>query len=217
MGTFPDTLKSESMSQTIPQKAVAKIYGNGRGWAFSRNDFAGLGSRDAIEKTLVRLTDKGTIRRVIRGVYDYPRYSKLLDQQMGPDIHQVALALARKFGWRIQPGGAAALNLIGISTQVPSQYVFQSDGPNRTYQIENIELRFEHGPLKEAGLRHTESAVIVQALKALGEEQITPKVIEAIRNWLPESKRAKVLRDSQRVTAWVYAAIRRICLEDTDG
>jgi len=64
------------------------------------------------------LAKKGVIRRVIRGIYDYPRYSELLKQEMAPDIHKVAQALARKFGWRIQPGSAAAANIVGQSTRL---------------------------------------------------------------------------------------------------
>ena len=74
---------------------------------------------------MARLCEAGIIRRVVRGVYDYPRYSKLLEEYMAPDLFQVAQSLARKFGWRIQLDGTAAQNLIGLSTQVPSQYVFK--------------------------------------------------------------------------------------------
>jgi integrase len=72
----------------------------------------------------------------IRGIYDYPRFSKLLDQSLSPDIDQVARALARKFRWCIQPTGATALNFLGLSTQVPARAVYLSDGPDRVYQID---------------------------------------------------------------------------------
>ncbi len=80
------------MANSTEKQALARIYGNGRGWAFSQKDFADLGSRKAIDMALMRLTDRGTIRRVIRGIYDYPRHSDLLKKQMGPDLHQVARA-----------------------------------------------------------------------------------------------------------------------------
>src|SRR5690349_2550530 len=131
------------MGQTVEQQILARVYGHGRGWAFSPKDFLHLGSRKAVDVALIRLTNAGTIRRVIRGIYDYPRFSAFLDQQLGPDIHQVSLALARKFGWSTQAGSAAALNLIGLSTQVPSQYVYYSNGPDRKYIIGNTALQFE--------------------------------------------------------------------------
>lgn len=202
------------MTQSIEDKAVARIYGHGRGWAFSQLDFRDLGR---VNMALKRLVEAGTIRRVLRGIYDYPRYSELLGQQMGPDIHQVAQALARKFAWRIQPDGTAAMNLLGLSTQVPSQYVFQSDGPDRSYTADKTKIIFKNAALKEIGFKHDESGIIVHALKALGEEHIDESVIAKIRDWLPTNKRSKVLKDTERVTGWVYAAIKRICREDDIG
>ena len=166
---------------------------------------------------LNRLVELGTIRRVMRGIYDYPRFSELLQQPLAPDAHRVAQALARKFGWRIQPDGAAAMNLLGLSTQVPSQYVYQSDGPDRTYRIGKTSLIFKHTALKEIGFKHEESALIVQALKTLGEERTTDSTIQVIRDWLPAAKRGKVLKDTERVTGWVYAIIQRICREQAVG
>src|ERR1035438_10354000 len=90
-----------------------------------------VASRLTVDSALHRLEKRGEIRRVIRGIYDYPRFSKLLDQHLSPDIDQVARALARKFRWRIQPTGAKALNFLGLSTQVPARAVYLSDGPDR--------------------------------------------------------------------------------------
>ncbi len=202
--------------QPIEQKAYGRIRGNGRGWAFSQRDFALLGSRDGVDKALQRLLRKGTIRRVIRGIYDYPQFSDLLDHQLSPDLDQVAQALARKFAWRIQPSGAAAQNLIGLSTQVPGQIVYLSDGPDRSYGVGETLLVFEHTALKEAGFKYRESALLVQALKALRADRIKPAVIEKIRAWLAPSLRKKVLVDTKTATGWVYKAIQQICREESD-
>lgn len=150
--------------QSVETNILRKIYGHGRGWAFFQKDFSPLASREAVDLALHRLEKKGTIRRVLRGLYDYPRFSELLDQQLSPDIDQVACALARKFGWHIQPSGAAALNLMGLSTQVPGRYVYLSDGPARTYEVGKTELVFENTALKEAGFKLHKSALIVQGL-----------------------------------------------------
>ena len=121
--------------QSIENKVINRIYGNGRGWSFSKKDFLDLADDGAIRLSLMRLTERGTIRRVIRGIYDYPRFSELLQETMGSDLDQIAHALARKFGWRIQVSGNTALNLLGLSTQVPAQAVYLSDGPSKTYEI----------------------------------------------------------------------------------
>jgi len=86
-------------------------------------------SRSAIDITLHRLLKKGTLRRVIRGIYDYPKYSETLKTVLSPDSDQVAQALVRRFGWRIQFTGSTALNILGLSTQVPARIVYLSDGP----------------------------------------------------------------------------------------
>jgi hypothetical protein len=85
-------------------------------------DFLDLGGRPTVDSGLHRLEKRGEIRRVIRGIYDYPRFSKLLDQSLRPDIDQVARALARKFRWRIQPSGATALNFLGLSTDTRASH-----------------------------------------------------------------------------------------------
>ena len=204
------------VSDPIEAKALRTIKRSGRGWAFSQRDLARLGSREAIDKVLQRLSLRSTTRRVIRGIYDYPRFSKLLDQELSPDTDQVAQALARKFGWRIQPSGPAAQNIIGLSTQVPARIVYLSDGPERSYQIGKTSLVFEHTALKEAGFKNGESALIVQALKSLGAGRITPQVIAKIREWLDPRMRRKVLADTETATGWVYAAIKQVTREDSD-
>ena len=113
------------MRQTIENKAKYRIRGMGGGWAFSPRDFLDLGGRPTVDSALHRMEKRSEIRRVIRGIYDYPRFSKLLDQNLSPDIDQVARVLARKFRWRILPSGATALNFLGLSTQVPARSTCQ--------------------------------------------------------------------------------------------
>lgn len=205
------------MDHTIENKILSRIYGRGRGLVFSQKDFTLIGNRSSIDKALSRIEKKGKIKRIIRGVYEYPRYSAKLQIELSPDIDQVALAIARKFGWRIQPSGPAALNILGLSTQVPGKYVYLSDGPNRTYTIGNSELVFRKISTKESGFQFHQSAIIVQALKSLGKEQITPKVIATMREWLDPKLRGRILKDTQTVTGWVFEAIREICCEEIDG
>ena len=201
------------MPQSIELKTLSRIRGKGRGWVFSQHDFVGFGSRAAIDLALHRLLLKGTIRRVIRGLYLYPKFSTLLSQELSPDMDQVAHALARKFGWRIQPGGAAAQNLLGLSTQVPARIVYLSDGPNRSYQVGKTALSFDHTALKESGFKRPESSLIVQALKSCGQERVSPEIIAKIRLWLDPTLREKILADTKTATGWVYAAVQQICRE----
>jgi hypothetical protein len=205
------------MNQSIENKLLKKIRGKDSGWAFSQRDFANLGTRSAIDVALHRLQEKGVVRRALRGIYEYPRFSELLNGNLSPDVDQVAQALARKFGWRIQPSGPVAQNVLGLSTQVPARFIYLSDGPHRSYQMGQALLEFKHTALKEVGFKHRESALIVPALKSLGADRITPQVKTRIRHWLPPDRRKKVLADTQTVTGWVYSAIQEICREDING
>ncbi len=138
----------------------------------------------------------------------------MLNKQLSPDLNQVAKALARKFGWRIQPTGSAALNIIGLSTQVPAKVTYLSDGPNKSYIIGNITLTFENTALKESGYKLLESSLIVQSLKSLGQDYITDEIIKNAHKWLKPELRQKVLKDTRFTSAWIYEAIKKICGDD---
>jgi len=202
------------MSNSIENKILKKIRGHGSGWAFSAVDLAHLGSRTAIDVTLSRLNNRGVIRRVLRGIYDYPKFSSFLNETLSPDMDEVARALARKFGWKIEIDGLSALNYLGISTQVPGRLLYSSNGPNRTYKVTRRHLEFRHVALKDSGFKMIQSTVIVQAIKALGADHVSEDVIEKIRDWLDKKLRDKVLLDSKSATGWVYAEVKKICRSD---
>ena len=199
--------------QSIEDKVIARIYGYGRGWAFSQTDFTDLGSRQSIDVSLHRLRRAERIRRVARGIYDYPKFSDYLNQMMSPDFDQVARALARKYGWRIQISGPAALNLLGLSTQVPGRLLYLSDGPSKAFKVMDYTIEFKNTALKESGFKHRESGIIVQALKSLGPDRITNSVKESMRNWLDSSLYSAILKDTRVVTGWINQAIHDICRE----
>lgn len=190
------------------------ISGHGRGWAFSSNDLMKKFTRQEADSTLSDLVKKGKIRRVCRGIYDYPKYSDFLKQELSPDIDQVARAFARKFNWRIEISGDSALNLLGLSTQIIGKHIYLSDGENRSYNITGTTLEFQKTALKNIGFKHKESSLIVQALKALGQNHITPKVINKIRKKIEPKMYNKILKDTQTSTIWIYETIKQICREN---
>ena len=199
--------------QSIDNKLVSRIYGHQRGWAFSKNDFLDLGSDAAIRKALSRLETKGIVRRVLRGVYDYPRISSLLNETMGSDLDVLASAIARKSGWRIQPSENTALNLLGLSTKVPAKSIYLSDGPSKSYELGNRPLIFKKRALRESGFKHKESELVVQALKALGRDCIDSQICRTLsEKWTPHFWQ-KILRDTRTAPAWVCDIIRTITKE----
>lgn len=199
------------MTQSLKDKIIARIYGNGRGWAFTQIDFADIGDRRAIDVALHRLLKEGKIRRIGRGVYDYPGYSDFLKQTLSPDYDQAAQAIARKHGWRIQASGSTALNMIGLSTQIPGRFIYLSDGPTREFTVYDHLVEFRHTALKEAGFKYRESSLIVQALRSLGPDGMTSEVLDAVRKWLDPALCQAILKDTRTVTGWINQAIHDIC------
>jgi len=196
--------------QSIENKVINRIYGNGRGWSFFKKDFIDLGSAAAIDQALSRLVKDGRIRRVIRGIYDYPKRSKLLDESLPPNIDKVAHTLARKFGWTIQASGNTALNLLGLSTQVPARYQYLSDGKNTSYQIGKTELSFKNAGLKDSGFKYPYSALVVQAIKALDKKKLNEEQRKKLQNQFTEKEIKRILKDTRYTTNWVYEEIKRI-------
>ena len=201
------------MQKTVENKVVSRIYGNGRGWAFSQMDFSGLGTRTAVDVALHRIMKRGTIRRVIRGIYDYPKFSDRLNVTVGPDVDQEAHALARKFRWSIQATGMAALNLLGLSTQVQGRFAYMSDGPNRKYNLDGKELTFMHTAARDSGFKLRESGLLVEGLKALGPDRITEETLMKLQKTIPNELKSKILKDTRTAVAWVRDAILKICRE----
>jgi hypothetical protein len=196
---------------TLKNKIVSRIYGKGRGWCFTRSDFLDIASPEAVDVTLHRLNGEGMIVRALRGVYCYPKYSKLLNIFLSPDIDLVAQAIADKFNWEIQPTGDTALNILGLSNQVQGKFVYLSTGPSKKYKIGNTDLIFKKTALKNSGFRYRKSSIVFQALKTLGEDNILPDTIDLIRNILTSEDKKNILKDTERTTAWVYEIIKKMC------
>ena len=127
-------MAGKKLPQSIDSRILATIYGRGRGSVFVPADFLKIGSREAVDVALHRLVKEGTIRRLARGVYDFPKEHPVLGP-LSPSAEAIAMALAGRDHTRLQPAGAYAANALGLSEQVPAKAVFLTDGPARTVKI----------------------------------------------------------------------------------
>ena len=202
------------MAKDIADQILARIYGNGRGWVFSPKDFLDLARHEAARQTLARLAKEGTIRRLLRGVYDYPAFSTLLNAPASADPDAIARAIARAQGWTILPAGETALNLLGLSTQVPAQWQYFSDGPSKTYEWPGGKLGFKHRANKETTVLSPKTALLVQALKTLGEAHVNGSVIDRLGAKFDSKERARAVREAKYATSWVYEIIKRLAAEE---
>ena len=188
------------------------IVGHGRGWVFSSVDLLEKFSRSQTDNLLSELVKKGKIKRVARGIYIYPKYSKLLDKGLSADIELVAQAYARKFNWSIEVTGESALNILGLFTQVTGIYKYLSNGENRTYKLyDGRVLEFKKSALKNIGFKYKESSLFVQALKALGKDKINDNVVLHLKETFDDKVCLKIIKDTKSVTSWIYEAIKEIC------
>lgn len=196
------------------QSIINRIDEAEEGSVFVSSDFADIANTDTIRRSLNRMTQRGILRRVIEGVYEKPKYSQLLDEYVTADPDLVAKAIARNYHWTIAPSGLNALNLLGLSTQVPTVWTYVSDGPYRNFRWGNTQLKFKTRTNKEiTGLSYT-TTLVVQALKTLGKEGVTPEIVQRLRSRLSKSDKKVLLEEASESTDWVYDLIRQVCESD---
>ena len=120
------------------------------GTIFIVSDFSDVADSETIRRNLNRLVQAGTLRRILKGVFEKPKFSKLLGEFVAADPDAVAKALARCYHWTIAPCGDTALNMLGLSTQVTAVWSYISDGPYKTYEWDKTKIEFKHRTNKEA-------------------------------------------------------------------
>jgi hypothetical protein len=190
---------AESIESTI----FARVKRWGRGCVVLPIPFLDLGSRQAVGVALHRLAKAKYIRRLSRGVYDYPVIDPLLGQ-LSPSIDAITKALTQRDRIRLQPSGGYALNLLGLSEQVPARIVFLTEGQSRAIKIgpRTILLR-RTTPRNMATAGHL-SGLVIQAFRTLGKKHVTPARIEKLRSTIPLKQRQELLRDIALAPAWMH-------------
>jgi hypothetical protein len=198
------------MTQPVEVQLLERLQGQKKGTAFTPKDFLDLGSYESVKKALQRLANAGTIRRILRGVYDYPAHSAVRNGPASPDPDSVAHAIARAHGWTLLPAGETALNLLGLSAQVPSQWLYFSDGPSKQYAWEGGSITLKRRTNKERTRLSPQTALVVQGLKALGREHVDNRVLEKLQSRLSKGDWSKALEESRYATTWVHTYIKQL-------
>jgi hypothetical protein len=196
-------------TQSIDYRVLAAIHGSGRGSVFVPADFLGLGSRQAVDIALHRLAQKGTIRRLARGVYDFPKEHPVLGP-LQPSAEAVAKALAGRDRTRLQPAGAYAANALGLSEQVPAKAVFLTDGPSRTVKIGPVTIQLRRTTAKNMAAAGRLSGLVIQALRELGKEHVTPERRAQLKRTIPARERQELIKDIRLAPAWMHPIFREL-------
>lgn len=200
-------------TQSIDSLILAAITSCEPGSVFVPSDFLDLGSREAVDVVLHRLTRKGTLRRLARGVYDRPVEHPVLGP-LTPSAEAVARALAGRDHTRLQPAGAYAANALGLSEQVPAKAVFLTDGPSRTVKIGPMTIQLRRTTPRNMAAAGRLSGLLIQALRELGREHVTPARREHLKRTLPADERRGLLKDLKLAPAWMHPVFRELAAGD---
>jgi predicted transcriptional regulator of viral defense system len=173
-----------------------------RGKIFFVESFISFGNAKAVSKALQRLTQKGEIMRVANGIYVKPKISKFLGV-LTPSIEEVATAIAKRDKARIVPTGVYALNRLGISTQVPLNIVYLTDGASRKVQIGKRVIKFKKVTPKNLATKGTISTLVIQALKALGKDKANVAEIQKLQEQLRLEKQSNLKHDYTLAPEWI--------------
>ena len=194
------------------EKIEKRITGSIMGTVFVTSDFVDIASADTANRALLRLVEKGLLRKIVRGVYEWPETNSFLKERVAVSPDKVAQAIARNNNWTIVPSGNTSLNMLGLSTQVPAVWTYVSDGPYKEYRFDKVILKFKHTANKEVSSISYKSALVIQAIKALGKSEISDKVVRQISSLLTDEEKKAMLIETQYTTAWIYDVIREIAL-----
>ena len=181
------------------------------GTVFVAVDFVDIMDKTSINTYLTRLDEERVVQRIMRGVYYKAEYNDFLQEYVAPEPDAVAYALARNFGWTIVPCGDTALNLLGLSTQIPAAWVYVSDGAYKEYTYEQTRIKFKRTTNKEISKLSYKTALVVQALKALGKDNVDDMIIVKLRSTLTDSEKQALIGETKAVTSWIYEYIKLIC------
>lgn len=181
------------------------------GTVFVPIDFALLTDKKTASVCLTRLETEKIILKIMRGIYYKPEYNDFLGEFVAPEPDAVAHALARNFGWTIVPCGDTALNLLGLSTQIPAAWVYVSDGTYKEYTYEQTTIKFKRTTNKEISKLSYKTALVVQALKALGKDNVDDAILIKLKNNLTSSEKEALLTEAKAATSWIYEYIKLIC------
>ncbi len=192
----------------LSDSILRRVRGKGRGFVFTAADFLDLGSRSAVDQVLSRLARDLQVRRLDRGVYDYPRTLSGVGE-VWPAVDVVARALARQTGSAIKPSPARAANLLGLSNQVPATSLFFTDGKNRSVTLGKTQIRLKHARPADMALPGT------QALSFLGRDAGgSAATVQHLARVLAPRDKARLLAVRSRYPVWMQRVFSQVAQAD---
>ena len=205
-----------AQDSSVATKAFRRIRRWGPGRVFVPRDLLDQGDRGAVDVALHRLVATDKIRRLGRGVYDYPKNHPRLGQ-LTPSTDEIARAIARSTRETVVFSDATAANMLGLSTQVPARPVYLTNGASRTLRVGNLTIRFKHvAPSRMIG-RDTKPGLVLRALRFLGRDGIVNGAIAHLRSILSDADRRSLRALRPDAPSWMQPILDSIVNIDSDG
>lgn len=193
---------------SLDDKVVTKIKKAKRGSLFFTEDFLTFGSAKAVAKALERLAEKGGISRVARGIYARLETDPLIGE-LKPSTEAIAEAISKRDKARIMPTGVLALNALGLSTQVPMNVVYLTDGAARKIDLGRRKILFKKSAPKNLSAIGKISGLVIQALKEIGKEYVTESEIQLIIKQLEKEEPYRLEHDIRLAPEWIRIIMRK--------
>ena len=193
----------------ISSKILNRIKKHGRGWVFTPKDFIDIANRAAIDNVLSRQTAKGFITRLSKGVYHFPKPHKILGL-ISADNDSLAKAVAAKTNDIIFPSGAYAANLIGLSTQVPAQVSYLTNGKSRSKLLDGKLITLKHARVPIIDNLSFEANLALQALAYVGKKNLSDIEIDTCAKKLSPADKNSLKKAATLVPSWLADTIHRM-------
>ena len=171
-----------------------------------RSDFPEYHS-EFVGETLAELTQEGLLVKLAQGIYAKPRWSRF--GVVLPSVDKIVQAIAARDNAEVLPSGMTALNVLGLSTQVPMKYSYLTTGSERTIKLKNQEIRLKRGVPKNFCYKTKLIALLVQALKALKQQNVGQEEIQVIRSLISkEPDRIALAKDVDMMPNWMKRIVK---------
>jgi hypothetical protein len=195
----------KTLTASVPDRVMKRARSSGRGSVFTPYDFLNIAGRASIDQALSRLAKTGKLRRLARGLYDFPKlHPKLGPLSPAPD--DVARAMARETGSRVQIAGAQAANDLGLSTQVPARNSYLTDGPSRRVVLGKRVIDLRHASPKHLIAPGSAAGTVVQALRHIGPQRVDD-IVQIAANRLSASDKKILATAAVQAPAWMRSAL----------
>jgi hypothetical protein len=206
------TRARRAVDSSIDAAITRRVRRAKRGTVFTPALFVEEGGRAAVDKALQRLVARNELRRLSRGLYDKPRQDPLLGM-LWPSVDAVVMALVGKDKLRLQPTGTYAANLLGLSDQVPARIEFLTDGTSRTVKAGPMHIVLKRTTPRQMAAAERTSGLLIQALRSLGPEHVTPQRLKKLRRTLPVEQRQALLKDVKLAPGWMQPTLRALAAD----